>query len=138
MRTLFLLAAPAVFFGVLPMALAQVSPSAQPANKIAVMDGGAGPCSLELTVTTADGKPAYAVNVNVHIAYGFGGFHRLDLEAGTNVEGKVKFIGLPSRVHQPPLEFKAANDQFVGMAAYNPDQECQAKHELVLDKPKPQ
>jgi len=45
-----------------------------------VMDGGAGPCSLDLGVTS-DGKPAVAANVKVHIAYGFGGIRKLDLEA---------------------------------------------------------
>ena len=34
-----------------------------------VMDGGAGPGSLKLTVTAADGKPVYAATVKVHIAY---------------------------------------------------------------------
>ena len=49
----------------------------------------------------------------------------------------MKFIGLPSRVHRPPLEFQASKDQLVGMVTYDPDEECQAKHDLVLDKPKP-
>ena len=106
-------------------------------HQIPVMDGGAGPCSLELTATTPDGKPAYDATIKVHIAYGFGGFHRLDLQAGTNIDGKVKFIGLPSRVRRPPLEFLASKDQLVGTVTYDPDLECQAKHDLVLDKPKP-
>jgi len=101
------------------------------------MDGGAGPCSIELTATAADGKPAYAATVKVHIAYGFGGFHRLDLEAGTNADGKVRFIGLPSRVRQPPLEFRASKDQLAGVTTYDPSQECQAKRDLVLKRPDP-
>ena len=109
----------------------------QPAQKVPVMDGGAGPCSLELTALTADGKPVYAATIKVHIAYGFAGIRRLDLEAGTNAEGKVKFIGLPSRVHRPPLEFQASKGQLVGMATYDPDSECQAKHDIMLDMPKP-
>jgi hypothetical protein len=101
------------------------------------MDGGTGPCSLELTVTTADGKPVYAATVHVHIAYGFVGIRRLDLDAGTNADGKVKFIGLPSRVHRPPLEFHASKGQLVGMATDDPDSECQAKHDIMIDMPKP-
>ena len=102
------------------------------------MDGGAGPCSLELTVNGADGKPAYAATVKVHIAYGFGGIRRLDLEAGTNSDGKVKFTGLPARVHRPPLEFHASKDEFEGVAAYDPSTECQAEHALTLEKSKAQ
>jgi hypothetical protein len=102
-----------------------------------VMDGGAGSCSLELTVLGADDKPVYNATVKVHITYGFGGFHHLDLQAGTNSDGKVKFTGLPSRVHRPPLEFDATKDQLEGTVTYDPSTECQAKHDLKLEKPKP-
>ncbi len=108
--------------------------AAQP-EKIPVIDGGAGPCSLEFTVT-ADGKPAYAATVKVHIEYGFGGFHKLDLEAGTNSDGKVKFTGLPVRVHRPPLEFHAVKDNFEAFATYDPSAECQAQHAITLQKAK--
>jgi hypothetical protein len=107
-------------------------------EKVPVMDGGAGPCSLELTVSGADGKPAYAATVKVHIAYGFAGIRRLDLEAGTNSDGKVKFTGLPAKVRQPPLEFHASKDEFEGVAPYDPSTECQAKHDLTLEKSKAQ
>ena len=100
------------------------------------MDGGAGPCSLELTVTGADGKPVYAATVKVHIAYGFAGARKLDLEAGTNSDGKVKFIGLPPKVRRPPLEFQASKDQLAGTATYDPAAECTAKHDLTLEKAK--
>jgi len=46
------------------------SPNSQPPQAVPVMDGGAGPCSLDLTVT-ADGKAAAVVKINVHIVYGF-------------------------------------------------------------------
>src|SRR5881397_866538 len=72
--------------------------SAQSPEKPAVVDGGLGHCSLEVTVLGPDSKPVYAASVKVHIAYGFGGFHKLDLEVGTNSEGKARFTGLPSRV----------------------------------------
>lgn len=140
---LFLLAGTAVFSregqtaSSLQLGSPVTSQPGQPAQKVPVMDGGAGPCSLDLTALTADGKPVYAATIKVHIAYGFAGIRRLDLEAGTNTEGKVKFIGLPSRVHRPPLEFQASKGQLVGMATYNPDSECQAKHDIMLEMPKP-
>jgi hypothetical protein len=114
-----------------------VAKAPEPAQSVPVMDGGAGPCSIEFTATSAEGKPVYGASVKVHIAYGFGGFHRLDLEAGTNSEGKVKFTGLPARVRRPPLEFQASKDRLVGSTTYDPSQECQAKRSLVLDNPKP-
>ena len=62
---------------------------------------------------------------------------RLDLEAGTNSDGKVKFAGLPARVQRPPLEFQASKDEFRGIVTYDPSTECQAKHDITLEKSKP-
>src|SRR5882724_1404166 len=94
----------------LGICVAQTSSTSQestpPAQKVPVIDGAAGSCSLDLTVT-ADSKPVYAAVVKVHIAYGFGGLHKLDLEASTNVDGKVKFVGIPARVRRQTLEFNA-------------------------------
>lgn len=104
------------------------------AHKVPLIDGGAGPCSLEITVNGPDAKPVYAAKVKVHIAYGFGGFHKLDLEAGTNIDGKLKFTGLPDRVHRPPLEFDAAKNGMEGSATYDPESECHGRHDITLAK----
>ena len=109
-----------------------------PNEKVPVIQGGAGPCSIELTIMGADGKPVYAATVKVHIKYGFGGMRRLDLEAGTNSDGKVKFGGLPARVQRPPLEFHASKDEYEGVAAFDPSKECEARHGITLEKSKAQ
>jgi hypothetical protein len=110
------------------------SPAPTPAQEVPAIDGGIGPCSVEFTVTDGYAKPVYAATVKVHIAYGFGGIRKLDLEVGTNSDGKVKFKGLPVKVHNPPLEFHATKDQLTGLASYNPANECQARHDIVLEK----
>lgn len=112
------------------------APSSQTQEQIPVMDGGAGPCSLELTITDTLAKPVYAAIIKVHIAYGFAGIRRLDLEAGTNSDGKVKFTGLPRRVHQAPLEFRASKDDLQGLATYDPSAECDAKRSISISKTK--
>src|ERR1051325_2277080 len=103
------------------------------AHKVPVINGAVGSCSVDLTVT-ADGKPVYSATVKVHIAYGFGGFHKLDLEASTNVDGKVKFTGIPAKVRRSMLEFEATKDQLTGTLTYDPGTECQAKHDIALEK----
>ena len=123
-----------VILGLMSTVDGQTAPAAQ---AVPAIDAGLGSCALELTVTTKDGKPAGAANVRVHIAYGFGGFHKLDLEAGTNSDGRVKFTGLPARARRPPLEFRASKDQLSGVATYDPASECQAKHDIVLEQEKP-
>lgn len=108
------------------------------AHKVPVMDGGAGPCSMELTVLGPDGKPVYDATVKVHISYGFAGARRLDLQAGTNVDGKLKFTGIPARVHRPPLEFQATKGDLQASITYDPADECQGTHEMTLAKQTPQ
>ena len=108
------------------------SPATLEPQAVPVLDGGAGSCSAEFTVTTAEGKPAEGAKVKVHISYRFGGFHKLDLEASTNSDGKVKFTGLPSKVRRSQLEFEAAKDQWAGTATVDPEKECQAKREIKL------
>jgi hypothetical protein len=105
-------------------------------ENVPVIQGGAGPCSIEFTVRSADGKPVYAATVKVHIKYGFGGVRRLDLEAGTNSDGNVTFAGLPDRVQRPPLEFHASKDDLAGVVAFDPSTECQAQREITLARSK--
>ena len=136
MRGPTLILACLTFFIVIAFATGQSQSPSQPAQKIPTIDGGIGPCSLLLTVLTPEGKPVLGADVKVHIAYGFGGFHKLDLEAYTNADGKLKFTGLPSRVHQPPLTFEASKDDRAGIATYDPAAECEAHHDLPLDRQK--
>jgi hypothetical protein len=124
-----------LLMGAASLAIAQSAAKAA-ALDVPVVDGALGPCSLELTVNTADGKPVYAATVKVHIPYGFGGFHKLDLEAGTNSEGKVKFTGLPNRVRRPPLEFDASKGDLVGVVEYDPAAQCRAIRSVRLEKAK--
>ncbi|HKW74066.1 MAG TPA: hypothetical protein VJN64_00950 [Terriglobales bacterium] len=100
-------------------------------------DGGAGPCSAEFTVTGPDGRPIFAALINVHIAYGFGGFHKLDMGVYTDQQGKGKFVGIPAKVKNAPLEFRATKNDLSGVAMVDPAAECQARHDIMLAKPKP-
>lgn len=102
------------------------------------MNGGAGPCSLEVTVTDIDSKPLYAATVKVHITYGFAGVRKLDLEAGTNSDGKLKFTGIPARVHDPPLAFHVSKGDLTGFATVDPSSECEAKRGITVMKKKPE
>lgn len=123
------------------MSLALAAQSQQPApspksDDIPVTDGTSGPCSIEFSVTDSDGKPVYAARIDVHLAYGAFGAHKLDMGVYTNDRGKAKFIGIPIKVRKPPVEFNAKKDDLVGVATMDPATECQAKHDIVMDKKK--
>jgi hypothetical protein len=114
----------------------QLAQPQQP-NDIPVTDGTSGPCSIEFSVTDSDGKPVYAARIDVHLAYGAFGAHKLDMSVYTNAQGKAKFTGIPAKVKRPPIEFNAKKDDLVGLATMDPATECQAKHDIILTKAKP-
>lgn len=109
----------------------------QKPEEVTVVDGGSGPCTAEFTVTDSSGQPVYAVRLDMHLAYGFAGAHKLDLGVYTNSQGKARFTGIPLRVKKPPVEYRAKKDDLAGVASVDPYTDCQAKHDIVLAKEKP-
>jgi hypothetical protein len=133
----------AVFFlsislGALSLFASRQTKTASPDPKsIPVIDGGIGPCSADFTVTDAAGAPVYAAKVRVHIAYGFMNARKLDLEVGTNADGKARFEGLPSKLKHGGLTFNATHDDQEGSAFLDPATTCKAQFTITLQK-KPQ
>jgi hypothetical protein len=115
---------------------AQQPAQPQSPQDIPATDAQSGPCSIELSVTGPDGKPVYAARIDYHAAYGAFGAHKLDMGVYTNAQGKAKFTGIPLKVKKPPIEFNAKKDDLVGVATMDPATECQAKHDIVMDKKK--
>ena len=103
-------------------------------HAIPAISGDLGPCSAEFTVKDPSGAPVYAAKIRVHIAYGFASAHKLDLEIGTNIDGKARFEGLPNRVKRP-LRYEASEGERQGSAVYDPADNCKAEHEIVIAKP---
>ena len=130
-RYLIALAWVSVVFGEVGGCVAQSSSGQSGSARVAVVDGGLGPCSADFAVTDPAGKPAQDAKVSVRIAYGFMSLHKLDLEVTTNSEGKARFEGLPSAVKRP-LEFRAVLGKLEGVAIDDPAKTCKAQHNLVL------
>jgi hypothetical protein len=103
-------------------------------NAIPVVDGELGPCSADFTVTSAAGEPVYAAKVKVHIAYGFLNAHKLDLEVGTNANGKARFTGLPDHLKHGGLYFEASEGDRTAAAFDDPAKTCKAQFTLALRK----
>ena len=101
-------------------------------HQVPVMDGEAGPCSVAFTVTDAKGAPVYDARIKVHIAYGFAGVRKLDLEAATNVDGKTQFKGLPEKVKGGTLIFHASQGKRDGSAVYDPAKSCNGQQSSIV------
>ncbi len=100
---------------------------------VAEVDAGQGPCTADFVINDDAGKPIYAANIRVHIAYGFMNLHKFDLQVGTNAEGRARFIGLPENSKQG-LFFRASEGEREGSAFDNPSATCKAQFVIVLRK----
>lgn len=124
-----------VLSGLMIAALSASSPAhaADASKDIATVDAGLGSCTADFTINDDTGKPVYNASIRVHIAYGFGGFHKLDLQVGTNADGQARFIGLPEHPKQG-LFFRASEGDRHGDAFDNPNDTCKAQFTIVLRK----
>jgi|SRR5579859_4347620 len=121
---------PLVFFMTLVTSVAAQSPDP---HAVPAIDGGIGSCSADFTITDTDNKPVYAAKIKVHIAYGFMYARKLDLEVGTNADGKARFTGLPERVKRG-LFFEASEGDRFGSAFDDPSATCKAEFAITLRK----
>jgi len=86
------------------VALVQQPAAEAPKPELAVISARQGACSADFTVKDSDGKPIYAALIHVRIRYGFMSLKRMDLEVGTNSDGRARVEGLPSRAK--PLTYE--------------------------------
>ena len=102
-------------------------------HSIPSVDAGLGACSADFTITDTDNKPVYAAKIKVRIAYGFLSARKLDLEVGTNVDGKARFTGLPERLKKG-LFFEASEGDRTGNAFDDPEKTCKAQFAITIRK----
>ena len=113
----------------LAVALVQ-QPVQTPKPELAVIEARLGSCSADFTVKDAAGAPVYAATVHVRIRYGFMGIKRMDLEVGTNSDGKARVASLPSRVKSLTYEIWKADRKTT--VAQDLSSNCQATYEVSL------
>jgi len=114
-------------------AFSQTTPARPDPKDVPVIDGGIGSCSADFTVTDEAGAPVYAAKIKVHIDYGFMYLRKLDLEVGTNTDGKARFTGLPDRVKHG-LYFEASEGDRTAEAFDDPATTCRAQFTVALRK----
>lgn len=98
-----------------------------------MIDGGIGDCSADFIINDDAGKPVYAATIKVHIAYGFMYLRKLDLQVGTNADGKARFTGLPDRT-KDGLFFSASEGDREGSAFDDTAKTCNAGFTIALRK----
>ena len=90
-----------------------------------------GPCSALLTVTGADSKPVYGAKMTARVKYGAMGVKKLDLEAFTGTDGKVKITRLPDALKKP-MVIHVDKDGKGDQVEFKPAQQCHATFDVQL------
>lgn len=99
--------------------------------QVAVVNGGAGPCTADFVVTDASGNGVYAATIDIQLRYGFAGLHKLDAMVKTNFQGKARIEGLPDKIKQT-AEFKVSSGNQSKSLPYDPIADCHPHLEVTL------
>lgn len=107
--------------------------SPPPAQKQAPTEISAdlGSCSALFHVTDLAGNPLYNAQVHVLIRYGFMSKRRTELTAGTNADGRVKFVRLPNEVKKA-LRFDVSYGEQTATLLMDPATRCEASFDVPL------
>lgn len=102
-----------------------------PASPVTEISADLGPCSAEFHVTDMAGNPLYNAKVHTVIRYGFLSKRKLELDAGTNADGRARFIKLPETLKKP-VEFTITNGVDTATRNFSPATDCQASFNVPL------
>ena len=90
-----------------------------------------GPCSALITVTDADSKPIYGAKITARVKYGAMAVKKLDLEAFTGIDGRVKITRLPESLKKP-MVIHVAKDDKGEQVEFKPALQCHATFDVQL------
>lgn len=90
-----------------------------------------GPCSALITVTGADAQPIYGAKIATRVQYGFMGVKKLDLEAFSGADGKVKITHLPESLKKP-MVIHVSQGEKSDEVEFKPDLRCHATFDVQL------
>lgn len=89
-----------------------------------------GTCSVDFRVTDLNGKGLYDARIHTIIRHGFMSQRKLELTAGTNADGRARFIKLSGAIL--PVTFTISNGTTVAKRTWNPADECNAHYDVAM------
>ena len=116
--------------GQAPAASAPAAAPAQAVPELPVLDARLGGCSADFLVKNADGAPIYLALIHVRVRYGALGIKRMDLEVGTNSDGKARVKGLPDKARL--MTWDITKDDKKTVVDQDVKKTCQGKFEVTL------
>jgi hypothetical protein len=107
--------------------------TSKPTVPVTEISADLGSCVVEFNVTNMLGKPIYDAKIKTVIRYGFLNKRKLSLEAGTNSDGRARFVKMPNEVKNP-LEFEASYGGDTATITWDPGDNCEAEYPILLGK----
>ena len=104
---------------------------AQQAPPVPVVDGELGSCYADFKVTDANGAPVYNASIHVLIRHGFLSKRKLELQVGTNSDGKARVAGSPSEIKRIPV-FAVSAGGVTKKIEHDPATNCHAYYDVQL------
>ncbi len=101
------------------------------ANPITEISADMGSCSADFHVTDMAGNGIYNAKIHTLIRYGFMSKRKLELDAGTNSDGRARFVKLPDDTKKP-VEFTITNGVDTATRSYDPTTDCHASYDVPL------
>lgn len=120
-------AAPSAAVAPPPKPTPKPAPGARPYDVSADMDGN---CSVEFRVTDMKGNALYDAKVRAVIRHGFLSQKKVELEAGTDANGLVRFTHLSGAIL--PVTFSVYNGADVAKRTWDPANLCLAHFDVPL------
>jgi hypothetical protein len=90
-----------------------------------------GSCSALITVTGTDSKPVYAAKISMRVQYGPFGVKKLDLEAFTGGDGRLKITHLPETLKRE-MTIHIRKDDMEEIVDFMPSLQCHATYNVQL------
>ncbi len=116
----------------LPFLLPAPARADEQADPVPVVDAGRGTCSVDFRVTDSNQKPIFNATIFVKIKYGFPGLRRLELEVGTNADGRARVTGLSSETRKEPLTFHVSYGEAFKTVLHYPAADCDKHFDVTL------
>jgi len=123
-----------VIFAATTLAFAQSGQSNQtptPTSPVTEISADRGSCKVDFKVTNFLGKPVYNAKIHTELRWGFLNGHRLDLDAGTNADGRARFINMPNAV-KSPVVFHIRNGSDEALITWDPGTNCEAEYTVPV------
>ncbi len=107
------------------------APATTPGNIIPEISADMGECTVDFVITDLAGKGIYNAKVSTIIRHGFLNKRKLELEAATNSDGRLRYVALPNSV-KDPLTFRIRYGGDSQRITWDPGNNCKARYDVPL------